>query len=425
MNDDPFRLDDMDVKDPDASRWAAPPHGGAESPRGTAKSIELRWHGEQDPNADRAWLVRHLVFETGKGLMGGQWGAGKTFGVLDLSASVMTGQPFANRSVVRTGGVLFIAPEGAFEIPIRLRGVVDGKLRGAGIGEGVDLDRLPFAWIEECPPLTRPGSIEVLIVTAQAAAEALHDRFGVSLALIIIDTIAAGAGFEDENSASETQRVMDAMGALSRATGAFVLGVDHFGKDTATGIRGSSAKEAAADIVLAMMATRGEAGDISNTRMAVRKVRGARCGYELPYELEVVTVGQDREGIDITTCIVAWRGSIGEKAAAAVKERWPTSLKVLRASILTTLVDHGRMVRPYGIEGPEVRAVAQDAVRKEFAACYPTDGETEAQRAEAKKKAFGRAVKSAQGKGLIQSRDLGGIDHLWLTKAEGPDDGDP
>ncbi len=65
------------------------------------------------------------------------------------------------------------------------------------------------------------------------------------------------------------------MGALSRETGAFVLGVDHFGKVSETGTRGSSAKEAAADVVLAMLATRSEAGEISNTRMAVRKVRGA------------------------------------------------------------------------------------------------------------------------------------------------------
>jgi len=33
----------------------------------------------------------------------------------------MTGMPFAGREVARRGGVLFIAAEGAFEIPVRLR----------------------------------------------------------------------------------------------------------------------------------------------------------------------------------------------------------------------------------------------------------------------------------------------------------------
>src|SRR3954464_3207910 len=102
------------------------PEGKAKSSTGQAEPepIPLRWHGEVDPNADRAWLIRDLIPETGKGLLSGQWGTGKTFGALDLSASVMTGQLFAGRRVVRQGGVLFVAAEGAYEIPIRLQGLV-------------------------------------------------------------------------------------------------------------------------------------------------------------------------------------------------------------------------------------------------------------------------------------------------------------
>nr|WP_281407360.1 AAA family ATPase [Methylobacterium sp. P1-11] len=54
-------------------------------------------------------MVQDLISETGKGLMPGQWGCGKTFTAIDLSASVMTGQPFAGRRVIRQGGVLFVA----------------------------------------------------------------------------------------------------------------------------------------------------------------------------------------------------------------------------------------------------------------------------------------------------------------------------
>ncbi len=177
--------------------------------------ISIRWHGDTDPNADRAWLVRDLVFETGKGLLAGQWGGGKTFGALDLSASVMTGLPFAGKRVVRQGGVLFVAPEGAFEIPIRLKGIVQGKL-GSDAAE-----RLPFAWIEECPRLLDADAVPQLVATAKVAAEHLTEAFDLPLALIVIDTVAAGAGFMDENSAAEAQRVMNAMEALSHQTGAF------------------------------------------------------------------------------------------------------------------------------------------------------------------------------------------------------------
>ena len=57
---------------------------------------------------------------------------------------------------------------------------------------------------------------------------------------------------------------------MSHHTGAFVLGVDHFGKAVETGTRGSSAKEAAADTVLAMLATR--------MRLATSATRAWRCG---------------------------------------------------------------------------------------------------------------------------------------------------
>ena len=373
-------------------------------------AFALRWHGDADPNADRAWLVRDLIPETGKGLASGQWGAGKTFAVLDLGASVMTGQPFAGRKVARQGGVLFIAAEGAYEIPIRLRGLVQGKL-GPEAPE-----RLPFAWIEECPRLLDADAVPQLVAVATMAAEHLAEAFDLPLALVVVDTVAAGAGFMDENSAAEAQRVMNALEAISHKTGAFVLGVDHFGKAVETGTRGSSAKESAADVVLAMLATRDEAGSISNTRMAIRKVRGGRCGYEIPYTLDVVTVGETYDREPITTCIVNWQTDRVSAAAVAVaKERWPTSLKVFRQALDAALCDHGIRAWPLGSTGAEHRATAVERVRDAFYATYPADAEDGGKRADAKRQAFGRALKMALGRSLVASIELQGVDHLWLA----------
>lgn len=394
-----------------------------EQPKEPPQPILLRWHGDADPYADRAWLVRELIPEVGKGLLSGQWGAGKTFGALDLSASIMAGEPFAGRRVNRRGGVLFIAPEGAYEIPIRLSGIVEGKLRGvafaqaAGGAQKVNPDRLPIAWIDECPRLIERGAVEVLKATARAAADRLQKEFQLPLALIIIDTIAASAGFDDENSAAESQRVMDAMQALSNATGAFVLGVDHFGKMVETGTRGSSGKEAAVDVVLAMLADKDVTGTISNTRMAVRKLRGGKTGDVFPYSLDVVKIGENRFGEPITTCVVAWQEA--KKAEEkTTRETWPQSLRVFRTAMQTALIDHGREEKPLGIDGPKVKAVVEAKVRAEFNLSYPVEGETNAQRADAKRNAFNRAMKSALGRQLVASRDLGGLDFLWFTDGQ-------
>ena len=119
--------------------------------------FELFWHGKKYDRERRSWLVKDLIFENGIGLASGQWGTAKTFGMLDLSASVMTGTPFAGREIIRRGGVVFIAAEGASEIPIRLEGLVE-KLRPSASSKGAlgqvtaaDLDSLPCRGLPEPP----------------------------------------------------------------------------------------------------------------------------------------------------------------------------------------------------------------------------------------------------------------------------------
>lgn len=120
-------------------------------------------------------------------------------------------------------------------------------------------------------------------------------------------------------------------------------------------------------MVLAMLATRSEAGEISNTRMAVRKVRGARSGYEIPYNLEVVTLGLDEDDEPVTTCIVTWQTQAEQAPQPTkAKERWPQSLRVFRTALSTVLIDDGKDAWPFGSEGPKVLAARVSALRDEF-----------------------------------------------------------
>jgi hypothetical protein len=111
---------------------------------------------------------------------------------------------------------------------------------------------------------------------------------------------------------------LNRLAALSRLTGAFVLAVDHFGKAVETGTRGTSAKEAAADVVLALLADREINGTISNTRMALRKLRGGKVGIETPFDLGVVDMGFGE-----TTCVVEWKEARDPtQGSTAAKVRW-------------------------------------------------------------------------------------------------------
>lgn len=369
--------------------------------------IVIRWHGDAEP-AEPEYLVKRLMPRRGSGLLPAQFGFGKTFVGLDLAAGVMTGGTFAGRRVARKGGVLFIAAEGAFEIPIRLRGLVEAKLG--------DVGRLPFAWVETCPMLTAKGTLDTLVAVARRVHEQLLDEHKLPLALVIVDTVAAAAGFKDENAASEGQLVMNVLAGLARNLDACVVGIDHFGKVQDTGTRGSSAKEAAADFVLALLGERDLAGNVTDRRLAVRKVRGAPSGAEIPFDLRVVELGIDRDGEPVTTCVIDWR----ERAESApnttkqTEKTWPKWLLVFKRALSAAIGEAGKSAQPFGGAGPTVIAVEYELLRTEFYRSHPADGDTEKQRLDAKRSAFNRAVRDAQARTLIGSRDTGEEVLVWL-----------
>ena len=112
-------------------------------------------------------------------------------------------------------------------------------------------------------------------------------------ALIWIDTLITAAGFAsgEDNDAAAAQKGDDGVTDTSQRTGA-LGGIDHFGKVVETGTRGSSAKEGAADTVIAMLADRELGGGVRNTRLAVRKQRDGVCGFEIPFTARMVETGR-------------------------------------------------------------------------------------------------------------------------------------
>ena len=158
--------------------------------------------------------------------------------MFDLAAALGTGQPFLGHAVKRQCGVLLIAAEGADEVRLRLDAVVRDKCG--------DMERAPFRWYETAPMLLQKGAVETLIAMARQADASLQQEFGLPLGLIVIDTIAACAGYAragDENDPAAGQAVMNVLKAVAQALGCFVLGVDHFGKNLEAGTRGASSKE--------------------------------------------------------------------------------------------------------------------------------------------------------------------------------------
>ena len=367
-----------------------------------------RYHGEAPPEPT-AWLIKNVLPQAGAGLISGQWGSYKTTVALDLSVSAMTGAPFADRyPVKRRGGVAYFAAEGANGLASRLSAIASQRGHSGA---------LPFAWKADCPPLMARDALATLTTEVAQAAAHFEEQFSVPLVLVLIDTLIAAAAYAkvgDENDAALAQKIMSVLSRLSAHAGALVLGLDHFGKAVETGTRGSSAKEGHADVVLAILADRELAGTVTNTRLAVRKLRDGTAGLELPFAAKSIEVGTDPDGDPITRVVIDWQQQTIKPADAD----WSKSLRLLRQVLMTMMADHGVDATPF-LDGPVVRAVDVELVRNEFYRQYPADGD-ERQKATARRQAFYRALKDAQAKGLVTTREVEGVQLIWLTRPAAP-----
>ena len=259
-------------------------------------------HGDPDPRPIKSWLIKHLIPACGHGLLSGQWGAGKTFVVFDLAAALRDRPAFPGPCCEAPERRVLIAAEGADEIRLRLDAVIRAKCG--------NLQRAPFRWYETAPMLLHKGAVETLVAMARQAEASLQQKFGLPLGLVIIDTIAACAGYAragDENDPATGQAVMNVLKAVAQQISCFVLGVDHFGKSLEAGTRGASSKEASGDLVLACLGDKELSGNVVNTRLAVRKNRGGQQGREYPFALRGVEAPEpDEDGEAVTTMVVDW-----------------------------------------------------------------------------------------------------------------------
>jgi hypothetical protein len=351
-------------------------------------------------NPTPKYLIKNLLPETGIGLLSGQSGTYKSFVAIKLAGAVGMGQPFAGHAIKRQGAVLIFATEGAGELPVRLDALSKAEH---------DDHELPIYHCDAGVRLLDTGGVASVIATAKAVADEAQRDHKLPLVLILFDTIIAAAQFAkagDENDAAVGQKLMAALGEISRATGAFVLGVDHFGKAVETGTRGSSAKEAAADVVLALLAEKASSGEVTAPRLCIRKRRGGPAGVEYPLTVKTVRLGEDEDGEAISSLVIDFSAAISPPTDDAGK--WTPSLRLLRKVLMTLLATAGEKIQPYA-DGPEVLAVKADYVRAEFFKQHAAD------QPDSKRKAFDRAVTGAQGKELIGLREVSGTKWLWLA----------
>lgn len=227
------------------------------------------------------WLIQSVLAETGVGAIFGPSTSGKSFLALDMTAALAERREwFGHRIKKADARIVVIVLEG--EAGFRLRVEAWEKANGRAFPAGVRFVFGAFGLNDRNDVLALAASID--------------EAGGADL--IAIDTLNRATPGADENSAKDMSVTLEGCAELQRTTGGFVLLVHHQGKDASKGMRGHSSLFAAMDCVIEVNRTDAQRG------WTVAKAKDGRDGEHHAFRLEIVELGHDEDGEQVTSCVV-------------------------------------------------------------------------------------------------------------------------
>ena len=230
------------------------------------------------PGAEPPYLVKGFIPREGLTVVWGEPKSGKSFQSFDLAMAVARGIDYRSRRV-QVGPVVYCAAEGA-----------------TGFRNRVEAYRRHHEIESELPFFLVPDALD-LIADANALVASIRATLGETKpSLVVLDTLNRSlAG--NENDPGDMAAYIKAADIIREVFACAVLIVHHCGTDTKRP-RGHTSLTGAAD---AQLAVKRAADTIITT---VEWMKDGPEGETLYSSLEVVTVGHDQDGEDITSCVV-------------------------------------------------------------------------------------------------------------------------
>ena len=253
------------------------------------------------------WLIKGLIERHGVFIIAGESQAGKSFFVKDLGMKVARGMEYGGRKT-RKGGVIHVAVEDGRGTKLRQK----GYRKHHGISPDADV---PYIIMDPSAgqgfTLMNDDSVDRLIAEVKAWAE----YYGMPVELIIIDTLSVATEGLDEINGAEAGKVLARVNRLRDATGA-AIGLVHHMNAAGNRVRGHSSIVANVPNVIEIrpMMTipankNGRAEPILDgqgrhkRRAVLTKNKNGLNDIKWTFVLEVVHLGHDEDGDEITTCV--------------------------------------------------------------------------------------------------------------------------
>lgn len=336
---------------------APEPHNPEDGPR-----YKLLTGADIEAMPDIQWRVKKILPAQGISAIYGASMCGKSFLAFDMGCAIAEGAEwFGNRTFA--SAVVYVCLEG--EAGYKLRKKAWEQRNGRPCPQGLRFVMQPFA--------LRSGA-DVLELAA-AINETLEPG-----GVVIIDTLNRASPGMDENSSKDMGEVIEASKVLHKRINGLVVLVAHTGKDETKGLRGHSSLIAALDA--AVLVKR----DGEFRSWETEKVKDGKDDVSEAFRLDVVSLGFDGDGDEITSCVIQ-RTNV---PAAARRPQLSTAERIGLRAFETAVAAAGHTDRLGNVLGVDVAHW-----RQAFYAASTADTH------QAKKKAFTRVRESLVDKGYL------------------------
>ena len=298
-----------------------------------------------------AWTIKSILQRATVSLWYGAPSCGKSFLLTDAAMSIARGVPWMGQRT-KAGLVIYQTGEGGVGFGLRL------KAYRAHMRLPPE-DDVPFVYLPVRINLfLADADVDKLIAEIKAWA-AFYDH---PLELVVIDTFNAAAGGANENANQDVGKVLDRCRRIVDQTGAHVAVVHHT-PVTGTRPRGHSSLVGDVETTIAVEETEQIDREDRDGRVIQRAVRSWTLTKQKDgpdrisrsFVLKAVSVGNDDDGDDVTSCIVAPLDTAAARASSREIPRGWVQLHAANEDIFRALVralrKHGRPAPP-GIEAP-------------------------------------------------------------------------
>jgi len=393
--------DDAGIKAAKATglQWKAPSRAGndyndlmlAQGPEAVKQSLETKLldtvftPGQAQPILSAAYLIKGWLGAGQMSVMYGPSNVGKSFVALDMAWHIASGKMWHGFRC-HGGPVLYLATEGGSTFHNRIYALAQKYER------------------TDVPLYVRPSPVDLLRPDADLAeiielVAEIKEAAGTDVVMIVVDTVSRAMAGGNENGPEDMTSFISNIDALRAATKAHTQLVHHSGKDIAAGARGHSSLRAATDTEIEMEVSKEDCLRFARAT----KQRDMETGAEFCFRLDVIALGVDQDGDDVTTCVID--PVAGEEAEDAKRKPMSKNGKLLVECFMQLQGERIGGANVGGAGWPETGtrwAINEADLRSHFYGKITTQN---------KRSTFLRVVESMNNEGHLGQND----GHFWLT----------